>query len=434
MPRVVIVTLGCSKNVVDSEHLGAYFRAAHWDVSYDSEPQRGDTLIINTCGFIGDAKEESVNYILRAEALRKERFLQRFVVMGCLVQRYREELSHEIPEVDAWYGVGEEAKLIADFGIAVTHLPVLRTLSTPSHFAYLKIAEGCDRHCAFCAIPTIRGRFRSEAAPRLLQEAQELVRYGVKELILVAQELTYYGADLGQKNALVALLEQIAAIDDLAWIRLHYAYPHDFPPDLIAWMRDEPKACHYLDIPLQHINDTVLRSMRRSHNRAQTLQLIEKLKREIPDIALRTTLIVGYPTETQEAFTELLDFVRCAEFEHLGAFCYSAEEGTYAAQTLVDSIPEDEKQQRYNTLMSLQRGIAERVRSRRVGSVLPVLIDAQMTPQLWVGRTPYDSPEIDGEVHITSPQRPLAVGDLLPVRLTKVLDYDFEGELPHQTA
>ncbi|MGP1362614.1 MAG: 30S ribosomal protein S12 methylthiotransferase RimO [Bacteroides sp.] len=427
MPRIVIVTLGCSKNVVDSEHLGAAFKAAGWQVRYDTEPCRGDVLIINTCGFIGDAKEESINYILRAEELRKRGILICLVVFGCLVQRYKHELKFEVPAVDRWYGIGEEVQILKDLGIA-SPSQQRRFPSTPSHFAYLKIAEGCNRHCAFCAIPTIRGKFVSESSERLVQESLELARGGVKELILVAQELTYYGYDRSRASELVPLLQSLAAIDGIEWLRLHYAYPHDFPPDLITWLREEPKACHYLDIPVQHCSDSVLRSMKRSHDRAQTLELIKSLKQTIPDIALRTTLIVGYPTETEQEFEELLEFVQWAEFEHLGAFAYSCEEGTYAAMHLEDIVPEEEKQRRYNELMRLQRGIAERVRARRIGAVLPVIVEGKMQESLYIGRTPYDSPEIDGEILLHTQDTELSLGSIVNARVTGVVDYDLEGE------
>ncbi len=426
--RVVIVTLGCSKNLVDSEHLGAGFQSGGWHVEYDTEPRRGDVLILNTCGFIGDAKEESVNYILRAEQMRQHGVLSQLIVMGCLVQRYKDALASEISHVDKWYGVGAERQLLRDMGLAVD-ASCLRLLSTPKHFAYLKIAEGCDRHCAFCAIPAIRGRFQSETRARLLQETQELAARGVKELILVAQELTYYGHDRGQRGELVALLKELAQVDGIEWMRLHYAYPHDFPPDLIDWMATEPKACHYLDIPVQHINDGVLSSMRRSHNRAQTIELIERLRERIPDIALRSTLIVGYPTEGEHEFLELLEFVKWARFEHLGAFTYSEEEGTYAAQHLQDQVSAEEKQRRYDELMRLQRGIAETVRGERIGKQMPVLVEGMMDENLYIARTQYDSPEIDGEFHLTAHGTPLTLGTIVQARTTGVVDYDLQGEL-----
>lgn len=425
---VVIVTLGCSKNVVDSEHLGAAFRNGGWQVFYDVEPRKDAVLILNTCGFIGDAKEESVNYILRAEDMRKRGFLSQLFVIGCLVQRYRQALSSEIPQVDGWYGVGEEEALLHTLGV-VAPSGHFRLPSTPKHFAYLKIAEGCDRHCAFCAIPSIRGHFRSETQERLLREANELAAGGVKELILVAQELTYYGHDRAERGALVRLLEALARVDGIQWIRLHYAYPHDFPPELVEWMAREPKACHYLDIPVQHINDAVLSSMRRSHNRAQTIELIERLRTRIPDVALRSTLIVGYPTEGEKEFRELLEFVQWARFEHLGAFTYSEEEGTYAAQHLHDCVPQAEKQHRYDELMRIQQGIASEVRRLRVGGTIPVLVEAKMGDNLFVGRTQYDSPEIDGEFHLSTQGRELAVGDIVQARVTDVLDYDLQGQL-----
>lgn len=425
---VVIVTLGCSKNVVDSEHLGAAFLNGGWQVSYDTEPRKGEVLVLNTCGFIGDAKEESVNYILRAEDMRKRGFLSQLFVIGCLVQRYRQALSSEIPQVDGWYGVGEEEQLLHKLGV-IPQFGKYRFPSTPNYFAYLKIAEGCDRHCAFCAIPSIRGHFRSETQERLLREANELAAGGVKELILVAQELTYYGHDRAERGALVRLLEALARVDGIQWIRLHYAYPHDFPLELVEWMAREPKACHYLDIPIQHINDGVLSSMRRSHNRAQTIELIERLRTRIPDVALRSTLIVGYPTEGDKEFSELLEFVQWARFEHLGAFTYSEEEGTYAAQHLQDCVPQAEKQHRYDELMRIQQGIASEVRRLRVGTTLPVLVEAKIENNCFVGRTQYDSPEIDGEFHLSTHGKELAVGDIVQARVTDVLDYDLQGQL-----
>ena len=430
-PSVVIVTLGCSKNVVDSEHLGAAFQNGGWQVSYDTEPRKGEVLVLNTCGFIGDAKEESVNYILRAEDMRKRGFLSQLFVIGCLVQRYRQALLSEIPQVDGWYGVGEEEQLLHKLGV-IPQFGKYRFPSTPNYFAYLKIAEGCDRHCAFCAIPAIRGRYHSDTREHLLREAYELSAGGVKELILVAQELTYYGHDRGERGALVGLLEDLAKVPGIEWLRLHYAYPHDFPPELVRWMAEEPKACHYLDIPVQHINDGVLSSMRRSHNRAQTIELIERLRSSIPDIALRSTLIVGYPTEGEQEYRELLDFVKWARFEHLGAFTYSEEEGTYAAQHLRDTVLQEEKEHRYDELMRLQRAIAEEVRGQRVGMQLPVLIEAKMGEKLYVGRTQYDSPEIDGEFHLTTDGEALQLGDIVMARVTGVLDYDLQGELVSQ--
>jgi len=275
----------------------------------------------------------------------------------------------------------------------------------------------------------VRGRCLSEATDKLLHEARELAEGGVKELILVAQELTYYGLDRGERGALIALLEALAKIEGIEWLRLHYAYPHDFPPELVAWMAEEPKACHYLDIPVQHINDRVLNSMRRSHNRAQTLELIERLRTHIPDIALRTTLIVGYPTEGEQEFRELIEFVNWAQFEHLGAFTYSEEEGTYAAQHLSDTVPQEEKERRYDELMKLQRGIAEKVREQRVGLQLPVLVEAKMADALYVGRTQYDSPEIDGEFHLSTQGVELKSGDKVMAKVTGVLDYDLQGVL-----
>ncbi len=427
--RLQIVTLGCSKNLVDSEHIAAQAARGGWTVLFDQEPAMGDTVLLNTCGFIGDAKEESIEYILKAAAKRALGEIARLMVMGCLSQRYLEELRAEIPEVDNWYGVHDNAQILRDLGCKQREYDwTLRTPSTPRHYAYLKIAEGCNRHCAFCAIPNIRGRFQSTPLPALLREAQSLARAGVKEIILIAQELTYYGQDLKDPLLLLKLLEELERIPGLEWIRLHYAYPTNFPPELIEWFATSQKACHYLDIPLQHISERVLKSMRRAHNEEFSRELVSTLRQRIPDLALRTTLIVGYPTETEEDFQQLMEFVRETRFEHLGVFTYSEEEGTPAAAELKDCIPEEVKEARRDAIMSLQQKISSERKAERVGATLPVIVDHRLDAQTLIGRTPYDSPDVDGEVIITDREGKVEIGEIVQVRITSSTEYDLQGE------
>lgn len=427
MRCATIITLGCSKNVVDSEHLAAALSAQGWDVQMDAEPRVGDTLLINTCGFIGDAKEESVNQILVAGEWRRQKRVGKLLVFGCLSQRYPVELAQEIPEVDGWFGARELAPLLEYLGCSTGgHALIARQLSTPEHYAYLKVAEGCDRGCAFCAIPQIRGRFHSIPTGILRQEALQLAEGGVKELILIAQELTNYGYDLGQPNALLELVQALAKIEPLRWIRLHYAYPHNFPLQLVEWMANEPKACHYLDIPLQHISDAVLTAMHRAHNAAEARRLVEMLRTRIPDIALRTTLLVGFPGETDRDIYALEQFMHDSEFDHLGIFTYSEEEGTYAALHAKDTIPQAEKEARRGHLMELQQSISARRKSRFLGQKLEVMVDAAAGLGEYIGRTRYDSPEVDGEVLVKS-ATVLTNGQIVPVEIDKTSEYDLEG-------
>ncbi|PID90323.1 MAG: 30S ribosomal protein S12 methylthiotransferase RimO, partial [Bacteroidetes bacterium] len=417
------------KNLVDSEHLAAHAQRHGWSIAYGLDESEGGTLILNTCGFIGDAKEESIEAILQAAAARSRGDIERLMVMGCLSQRYPEELSQEIPEVDAWYGVHDPLEILRALGCPTDDYdPTLRTPSTPSHYAFLKIAEGCDRHCAFCAIPAIRGGYRSVPIEELVQEAEQLQQLGARELILIAQELTYYGLDQRSPDLLLRLLERLEQVDGIDWLRLHYAYPTNFSEELIRWMASSPKACRYLDIPLQHISDHVLKTMQRAHGERMSRELVEKLRANIPELSLRTTLIVGYPTETEEDFRQLLDFVRQTRFDHLGVFTYSEEEGTPAASLYPDTIPEEVKQERRNEIMALQQRLSLENNARRVGQTLPVMVDHRLDEHTLIGRTEFDSPDVDGEVIIRDAEGHLAIGDLAPVRITAYSEYDLEGE------
>ena len=427
---VCIVTLGCSKNLVDSERLGSCLRYAGWQVRYDCEPAADDVLVLNTCGFIGDAQEESVNYILRAVELQQHGQLRDLLVMGCLSQRFGQELRAEIPEVAHWYGARDLGAVLAYFDLPQELLRrVPRHASAHSHYAYLKIAEGCNRHCHFCAIPGIRGGYRSVAPERLLEEARGLVADGAKELILVAQELTSYGQDLPHRPTLLQLLEGLEAIEGLGWIRMHYAYPTGYPLEVLEWMRSSKKACRYFDLPLQHISDRVLRSMNRTHTSQSTYALIEKVRTLLPEASLRTSLIVGYPTEGEAEFRQLEEFVRQVEFDQVGVFTYSSEAGTYAGDHLEDCVPEAEKHARRDAIMELQQEISARRLARFVGQTMPVLIDDRVGAHEWVGRMEFASPEVDGEVQVRSPEQPLTVGQFARVRITASDTYDLEARV-----
>lgn len=429
MKHATIITLGCSKNLVDSERVGASLFRAGWEVSFDEQPVTDDVLLLNTCGFIGDAKEESIAQILTAGQLREQGVIRELVVFGCLSQRYGDELRAEIPEVDAWFGVDDWERLLRHLGCELGfEFRSSRLLSTPQHYAYLKIAEGCDRGCAFCAIPSIRGGFHSESVENLMGEAKSLTDMGVKELILVAQELTYYGRDLRRNDLLLELLEQLANLESLEWIRLHYAYPANFPMELVAWLARESKACRYLDIPIQHISDSILRSMRRPHDAAYVRELVAELRARVPSLALRTTLLVGYPGETERDFALLADFVREARFEHLGVFTYSEEEGTYAAAHFSDDVPQAEKEERRDYLMRIQREVSAEWRAGFVGRTLPCIVDERLDEYSFLGRTEYDSPEVDGEVLIRAPRGGVHVGEVVQVCITGSSEYDLSGD------
>ena len=423
--RLRVITLGCSKNTVDTEHLLAQLPADAFDVVDGDEPV--DCLLLNTCGFIGDAKEESVNAILEAVEAKKRGEAGELLVFGCLSQRYAAELPVEIPEVDAWFGARDLAPVLRHLGVEPGPL-VHRRLTEAKGYAYLKISEGCDRRCSYCAIPFIRGAHRSVPMELLVAEAEELAARGVKELILIAQDTTWYGLDLYHRRALAELLERLSAVPGIEWLRIHYSYPADFPEDVLEAMARNPKVCRYLDIPLQHISDPVLDRMHRHVNGAWTRALIARMRREVPGVALRTTMIVGHPGETEEAFGELLDFVREARFERLGAFMYSEEEGTYGAEHFPDEIPEEVKRERLDRLMELQREISLDCNRRRVGSEVRVLVDDILDGEL-VCRSEFESPDVDGEILVRGAAESVRVGDFIRVRITAAEEYDLVGEM-----
>ena len=395
-----IITLGCSKNLVDSEKLIHQLEMGGYSVTHDSDNPEGEIAIVNTCGFIGDAKEESIDTILRFVKRKQEGKLRRLIVMGCLSERYLKELQDELPEVDCFYGKFDWEQIVADLG-QTFHAEEMtnRRLTTPSHYAYLKISEGCNRHCAYCAIPLITGKQKSRTIEDILTEVETLVTKGVVEFQIVAQELTAYGTDIYGKQMIAELIDRIAQVPGVAWIRLHYAYPANFPLELLEVMARHNNVCKYLDIALQHISDNQLQAMRRNFTSKQTYELIEAIRRVVPGIHLRTTFMVGYPGETDEDFQQLLDFVKWAKFERMGAFTYSEEEGTYSAKHLKDDVPDEVKQARLSKLMRLQQQISADVQQGKVGKQLPVIIDREEGDYL-VGRTEFDSPEVDPEVLI----------------------------------
>lgn len=423
--RLKAVTLGCSKNTVDTEHLLSRLPDGEFEIVSDDSPV--DVLLVNTCGFIGDAKQESVEAVLEAVECKKRGQAAEVVVFGCLSQRYGAELKKEIPEVDAWYGARDLAPVLRHLGVSPDSA-VRRRPRDGKGYAYLKISEGCDRRCSYCAIPFIRGAHRSVPMEELVQEAQMLAEDGVKELILIAQDTTYYGLDLYHRRALAELIERLSAIEGIRWIRIHYSYPADFPEDVLDQMANNPKVCKYLDIPLQHIADGVLERMHRNVDGAWTRALISKLRSRVPGVVLRTTMIVGHPGETEDQFSELLDFVREARFERLGAFTYSEEEGTYGAEHFRDDVPPEEKQSRLDRLMSLQSEISYGYNLSRVGSELDVLVDEVMPDGTLVCRSQYESPEVDGEIIVRSAGAAVRVGDFIRVRVTAAEEYDLEAE------
>ncbi len=423
--RIKVVTLGCSKNTVDTEHLLAQLPADAFDIVDGDGPV--DCLLLNTCGFIGDAKEESVNAILEAVEAKKRGEAGKLVVFGCLSQRYAAELPREIPEVDAWFGARDLAPVLRHLGVEPGPL-VTRRIAEAKGYAYLKISEGCDRRCSYCAIPFIRGAHRSVPMEDLVAEAESLAARGVRELILIAQDTTWYGLDLYRRRALAELIRRLSAIPGIAWIRIHYSYPADFPEDVLEEMAVNPKVCKYLDIPLQHISDPVLDRMHRHVDGAWTRALISRLRRQVPGVALRTTMIVGHPGETEEAFAELLDFVREARFERLGAFTYSEEEGTWGAEHLPDDVPEEVKQERLDALMEVQRGISFEYNRSRVGAELTVMVD-DIVDGTAVCRSEYESPDVDGEILVGGAAGKVSVGDFVRVRVTGAEDYDLSAVL-----
>ena len=424
-----IITLGCSKNLVDSEKLMRQLEANGYKVTHDSPNPQGEIAVINTCGFIGDAKEESINMILEFCEAKEEGRLNKLYVMGCLSERYLKELEVEIPQVDKFYGKFNWNELLADLGKAYhDEIAIERTLTTPKHYAYLKISEGCDRSCAYCAIPIITGKHTSRPMEEIIDEVKLLVSEGVKEFQIIAQELTYYGVDLYKSQKLPELIERIAQVPGVEWIRLHYAYPTHFPEDLFRVMRENDNVCKYMDIALQHISDNMLSRMRRHVSKSETYDLIEKFRREVPGIHLRTTLMVGFPGETDEDFEELKEFVQKARFDRMGAFAYSEEEGTFAAEAYEDSIPQEVKQARLDELMAIQQGISAELSNAKIGQEFKVIIDRK-EGEYYIGRTQFDSPEVDPEVLIKEDGKRLFCGRFYQVRITNADDFDLFGEI-----
>lgn len=430
MRNVDIITMGCSKNLVDSEQLMNQFSEHGFKVYHNPDEMHGDIAVINTCGFIGDAKEESINMILELCELKNEGKLSQVFVMGCLSERYLQELQEEIPEVDKYYGKFNWKNLLSDLQSEYNEQHASeRILTTPKHYAYVKISEGCDRKCAYCAIPIITGSHKSRPIEEILDEVKLLVSQGTKEFQVIAQELTYYGIDLYHKQMLPELIERMAAIPGMEWIRLHYAYPTHFPMDLLRVMREHPNVCNYLDIALQHISDHMLNRMQRHITKQETIDLIAAMRREVPGITIRTTLMVGFPGETEEDFNELLDFVRQARFDRMGAFAYSEEEGTYAAENYDDDVPEDVKDERLDQLMTIQEGIAAELSEEKVGQTFRVIIDRR-EGDYFIGRTEHDSPEVDCEVLINAnEQQLLTIGSFYNVRINDFEGFDLFGEV-----
>ena len=429
MKKINIITLGCSKNTVDSEHLAAQLTAMDYKIVFDSDRTDADVVVINTCGFIGDAKQESIDTILRAAQLKSEGKIEELFVVGCLSQRYADELRPELPEVDDFFGVNDWAGVVERLGAKYRkENETKRELSTPSHYAYLKISEGCNWMCGYCAIPLIRGRHKSVPMEALIAEAERLAESGVRELMVIAQDTTYYGVDIYGERKLAELLERLCRIEKIEWIRLHYAYPTDFPDEVIEVMAREKKICKYLDIPFQHISDNQLAAMKRRHTKEEALTLIKKLRKSIPDIALRTTLLVGYPTESEADFKELVEFVRETKFDRLGVFAYSEEEGTYSATRLTDDVPEQTKQERVDAIMRLQERISLENNAKRIGQKMRVIIDRK-EGDFYIGRSEYDSPEVDQEIIIESFGKRLYRGRFYNVAITDAEDYDLYAEI-----
>lgn len=428
-PRVNVVTLGCSKNIHDSEVLMGQLRGNNMPVVHEaSHVQADDIVVINTCGFIDNAKQESIDTILQYSALKEEGKVGQVIVTGCLSERYKPDLQAEIPNVDAYFGTNDLQALLGTLGVDYKHeLLGERMLTTPSHFAYFKIAEGCNRPCSFCAIPLMRGKHVSKSMESLVKEAQHLAKNGTKELILIAQDLTYYGLDLYGKRNLADLVRRLSDVDGIEWIRLQYAYPSGFPMDVLDVMNERSNVCNYLDMPLQHISDNMLRSMRRGITRQKTVDLIETIRNRVPDIALRTTLICGYPGETERDFEELQQWVADTRFDRLGCFTYSHEENTHA-YSLVDDVPAEEKAARVEQIMEIQQGISYDINQTRIGNTYKVLVD-KVEGEYFVGRTEYDSPEVDNEVLLSSADQYVTIGRFAQVRIDRAEDFDLYGTI-----
>lgn len=426
--RIDFITLGCSKNLVDSERLMKRFQDLGYEVAHDSDNVCGEVVIINTCGFIGDAKEESINTILEYVEAKKEGTIERLYVMGCLSERYLADLEEEIPEVDKYYGKFDWDNLISDLQEKIpTTKPHERMITTPNHYTYLKISEGCNRFCAFCAIPLITGRHTSVPIEHLVEEVKDLVSKGVKEFNVIAQDLSSYGIDLYGKMMLPELIERIAQINGVEWIRLHYAYPAQFPYEILPVMARYSNVCKYIDIALQHISNNVLDNMRRHITKDETLALIERIRTEVPGIHIRTTLMVGFPGESDSEFNELKDFVRSARFERMGAFAYCEEDGTYAAKNYSDSIPQEAKEQRLAEIMELQEAISLEINENKIGTIQKVVIDRE-EEDYYIGRTQYDSPDVDPEV-LVKKTTALNIGEFYSVQINEALPFELIGEV-----
>ena len=423
-PTIDFITLGCSKNLVDSETLMGLFEAHGYHVTHDAEHPQGEIAVVNTCGFIEDAKQESIDTILELAQAKEEGHLKRLYVMGCLSERYLADLEKEIPEVDGWYGKFNYKQLLKNLENLETLdcLDVHRKITTPNHYVYMKIAEGCDRHCAYCAIPLITGKHQSRPMQEILDEVRYLVSQGTKEFNVIAQELTYYGVDIDGQQHIAELIEQMADIEGVEWIRLHYAYPAHFPWDLLRVMREKKNVCNYLDIALQHISDHMLDRMKRHVTKEETYELIRRMRREVPGIHIRTTLMVGFPGETEEDFEELIAFTKWARFERMGAFAYSEEEGTYSAEHYPDDVPGELKQRRLDKLMRVQQNISAELEAQKIGQTLRVIID-RIEGDWYIGRTEFCSPEVDPEVLIPA-QEDLHIGEFYEVRITDAEEFD----------
>ena len=427
MKTIDFISLGCSKNLVDSEMLIGLMEANGFQCTHDSDDPQGEIVVVNTCGFINDAKEESINTILEFAQAKTEGRIEKLFVMGCLSERYLAELEAEIPEVDGWYGKFNYKQLLKDLkGEDFKACEGKRHITTPRHYTYIKISEGCDRHCAYCAIPLITGKHQSRPMQEILDEVRQLVAEGTKEFNVIAQELTYYGVDIDGKQHIAELIEKMADIPGVEWIRLHYAYPAHFPWDLLRVMREKQNVCKYLDIALQHISDNMLSRMQRHVTKEETYELIRKMREEVPGIHIRTTLMVGFPGETEEDFEELKAFVKWARFERMGAFAYSEEEGTYSEQHYDDDVAEEVKQARLDKIMRIQQNISAELEAEKVGQTLKVIIDRQ-EGDYYVGRTEFCSPEVDPEVLIPAEEKKLKIGEFYDVRITDSEEFDLYG-------
>lgn len=431
--QIDVITLGCSKNLVDSEKLMKMLEVNGYTMRHNPDEVKGEIVVINTCGFIGDAKEESINMILEVCEQKARRRVRKVFVMGCLSERYMAELGEEIPQVDGYYGKFDWTRLIDDLkgegdGMPAASCQLDRVLTTPNHYAYVKISEGCDRTCAYCAIPIITGRHVSRPMDEIVEEVRLLVGKGVTEIQLIAQDLTYYGVDIYKKQSIAELVERISDVEGVKWIRLHYGYPTHFPMDLLRVMRERDNVCKYLDIALQHVSTRVLRNMRRNITKEETVELLQAIRREVPGIYLRTTLMVGFPGETDEEFNELVQFAKEMRFERMGAFAYSEEEGTYAAEHFEDDIDEETKQARLGLLMRVQQRIAEEVSAASVGQTMQVIIDRE-EGEYYIGRSQYDSPEVDPEVLIRKADNNVEIGQYYMVEITGADEFDLYGKV-----